>query len=259
MKYEMAASSQLQSYLSKNDAALLPIGTLEVHGPHLPYGTDTAIVQAICLLMGQQSELMVLPPVWYSFTDTTNELPGTVHISLETAARYTKEVCLSLIANGFKRVMMLNIHGRNELWLGGVAAEVFEKTNVPVLAVDPYTCFSAELDHELLGQIDNHTKENLLARAAYEILQSSDHLIDPAESVTVLKPASLSRLLSVGKVGYFYNREEEHIAPRRKAALDVSQGISYLEQVAIKLIAVIEDLGDYRDYVKANPRRGKKK
>ena len=44
---------------------LLPIGTMEYHSTHCPYGCDTLVAQGVCEKVAEKTPAMVLPPVWY--------------------------------------------------------------------------------------------------------------------------------------------------------------------------------------------------
>lgn len=257
MDMDALNATVLRQYIKAGVPVLLPVGSMEVHGPHLPLGTDVYIVQALCRLIARRTPVIEMPPVWYALTDTTNELQGTLNVPLEVAAAYVKSICLSLIENNFTRIVVLNIHGRNNLYLPAVASEVFLESDVPVLYIDPYTAFMKELDEAVLGKIHNHKKETTLLLAALDILGKKDLLdLSGITTVEVEKPESLKRLLSAGQVGYYYNRDEQHISPR--AGVSLEDGISYLNQVADRLVPLFEDLEAYSRYVCDNPRKRKR-
>jgi len=257
MDMEALNAINLRHYINEGTPVLLPVGSMEVHGPHLPIGTDVYIVQAICRLIAQRTTIIEMPPVWYSLTDTTNELQGTLNVPRDVVAEYVKAICLSLIENGFTRIIVLNIHGRNNLFLPAVASEVFLETDIPVLYIDPYTCFMGDLDEAVLGKVHNHKKEATLLLAALDILGKKELLsLSGIETVEVEKPDSLKRLLSSGQVGYYYNRDEQHISPR--ADLSLENGLTYLNQVADRLVPLLSDLDAYSSYVRDNPRKRKR-
>lgn len=257
MDMDALNATDLRQHIKAGIPVLLPVGSMEVHGPHLPLGTDVYIVQALSRLIARRTAVIEMPPVWYSLTDTTNELQGTLNVPREVVAAYVKSICLSLIENNFTRIVVLNIHGRNSLYLPAVASEVFLESDVPVLYIDPYTCFMKELDEAVLGRIHNHKKETTLLLAALDILGKKDMLdLLGISTVEVEKPESLKHLLSAGQVGYYYNRDEQHISP--SAGISPEDGISYLNQVADRLVPLFEDLEAYSAYVRDNPRKRKR-
>jgi creatinine amidohydrolase len=95
---------------------IVPIGTLEDHGPHLPIDTDVTLVEAIC--RGAADELadttVVLPAIVHGYSPHHMDFPGTVTIGWETFCRYCTDVALSLVRHGFDRVLLVNGHGSNQ-------------------------------------------------------------------------------------------------------------------------------------------------
>lgn len=98
------------------DVALLPVGSVEQHGPHLPLDTDAfdadylaKRVAAAC----SDPKPLVLPPVHYGVSYHHDDFPGTVSISNDTLARLTYEIGISLARNGIKKLVVINGHGGN--------------------------------------------------------------------------------------------------------------------------------------------------
>src|SRR5262245_25649048 len=95
--------------------ALLPVGSTEAHGPHLPLGTDVAIAQAVAARVAERlsaagRRALIFPAVTYSLTDFARPFPGTVSVAAEAARAYLTEVFVSLAATPFRRVGVLNHH-----------------------------------------------------------------------------------------------------------------------------------------------------
>ncbi len=97
--------------------AVLPVGSVEQHGQHLPVGTDSLLVAAVADgLERSRSESMVLMPVqWYGASAHHLAFPGTASLSSELFARVTAEVLASYATStGQRRFLILNGHGGNE-------------------------------------------------------------------------------------------------------------------------------------------------
>jgi creatinine amidohydrolase len=95
--------------------ALLPVGSTEAHGPHLPLGTDVLIAQAVAARVAERlaaagRSALIFPPVAYSLTDFARPFSGTVSVAAEAARAYLTEVLASLAATPFRRVGVLNHH-----------------------------------------------------------------------------------------------------------------------------------------------------
>ena len=94
---------------------ILPIGSTEAHGPHLPLATDVIISEemsrrAADRLNGQGIAAFVLPPIAYSVTDFSSDFAGTVSVRRETAAALIRDICISLYKQGARLVAVANSH-----------------------------------------------------------------------------------------------------------------------------------------------------
>ncbi|CAN5609824.1 creatininase family protein [soil metagenome] len=95
---------------------VVPIGTLEDHGHHLPIDTDVTLVDAICRGAVTQlgTEAVLLPPIVHGYSPHHMDFPGTVTIAWDTFCRYCTDVATSLVHHGFRRVLLVNGHGSNQ-------------------------------------------------------------------------------------------------------------------------------------------------
>ncbi len=94
---------------------ILPAGSTEAHGPHLPLNTDVIIAEEMAMraarmLEARGEKALVLPPVAYSVTDFSEGFPGSVSIRAETATALVTDILLSLIKQGFNRIAIANAH-----------------------------------------------------------------------------------------------------------------------------------------------------
>lgn len=108
--------------------AILPIGSTEAHGPHLPLATDVIISEemarrAAVKLNERGFKTMVLPPIAYSVTDFSTDFPGTISIRKETAIALIRDICLSLYEQGARLVAIANSHLEPE-HIGAISAAV---------------------------------------------------------------------------------------------------------------------------------------
>lgn len=95
--------------------ALLPVGAVEAHGPHLPLGTDVIIAQAMAragaeALEGAGWGALVLPPLWYSAAPFARDFPGTVGVDGATVTALVTQIAASLEGQGFAALGVANAH-----------------------------------------------------------------------------------------------------------------------------------------------------
>ncbi|MFD1529069.1 creatininase family protein [Pseudonocardia aurantiaca] len=102
--------------------ALLPIGSFEQHGPHLPLTTDTVIAATLAHEIAAAHPVRRLPPITISCSHEHAAWPGTVSISATTLAAVVRDVAASLHAAGATALVLVNGHGGNYV-LGNVVQE----------------------------------------------------------------------------------------------------------------------------------------
>jgi creatinine amidohydrolase len=94
---------------------VLPLGSMEQHGRHLPLLTDTMICQEIVDRAEQElgDEALFLPMVWVGVSEHHRGFPGTVSVTPATYVSMLSDIAESQIGSGFRRILFLNAHGGN--------------------------------------------------------------------------------------------------------------------------------------------------
>jgi creatinine amidohydrolase len=101
--------------IKRGAVMILPVGSTEAHGPHLPLATDVIISEEMSRraaekLMGHGVDAFVLPPLSYSVTDFSADFAGTITIKKETAVALIRDICVSLYGQGARLVVVANSH-----------------------------------------------------------------------------------------------------------------------------------------------------
>jgi len=96
--------------LSKTRTIIIPFGSVEEHGQHLPLGTDTIHVYELSKKASEHHPLFVAPPVWYGLCRSTNQHIGTITISANTLRMLTIEIAKSFYSKGLRNFILLSGH-----------------------------------------------------------------------------------------------------------------------------------------------------
>src|SRR5687767_6283215 len=115
MRWEELSVAEIETLNRQDTVMLLPIGSIEQHGRHLPLGTDTMLAAAVSLEAAGQMppRVVVLPPPWYGFSQHHMRFPGTITLRPETMVALVEDIARSIVAHGFRRLVLVNGHGGN--------------------------------------------------------------------------------------------------------------------------------------------------
>jgi creatinine amidohydrolase len=95
------------------DIAILPVGSTEQHGPHLPLCTDFQIAEAVAKGVADRLGAFLLPVIAYGDSDVHEGYRGSISICPETLRGLILDIGHQLQEQGFRRVAVLNTHGGN--------------------------------------------------------------------------------------------------------------------------------------------------
>lgn len=137
------------------DKLIIPIGTVEAHGPHLPLDTDTLIPMSIAVELASRLKALVAPPIHYGITSSLLGFSGTATISEETLKTVIVEVILSFRRHGFKLFIILNGHGGNRNAIRSALRELWRNHGVKSIVVD-WWIFVRDVTKEVFGEVGAH-------------------------------------------------------------------------------------------------------
>jgi creatinine amidohydrolase len=129
-RYEEFTWPEIKEAVADQRVAVLPVGTVEQHGPHLPLVTDVLTASEFSRMAVAQipSEAVLMPPVYYSFNEHHLDFPGTIAVAGETIINYVTDIGVSLAHHGFRKILIVNGHGSNVPFLDIAARNITNRT-----------------------------------------------------------------------------------------------------------------------------------
>jgi creatinine amidohydrolase len=113
--------------------AVVPIGSMEQHGPHLPFSVDIHVSSRIAEdLEKRMPEILLLPPIWTGVSAHHMDYPGSITLRAKVFIDLLHDVCASLHHHGFGRMVLLNGHGGNRSSLEVLGQELFVEFGLTV-------------------------------------------------------------------------------------------------------------------------------
>jgi creatinine amidohydrolase len=116
---------------NRDTPVVIPLGSCEQHGHHLPVFVDTIQVQAVAeqVEKAMRDRILMLPAIWIGSSHHHIDYPGTISLPPELYTSLIKHIVLSVLRAGFKRLFFLNGHGGNEIPVGQALAALVAESD----------------------------------------------------------------------------------------------------------------------------------
>jgi creatinine amidohydrolase len=164
----------IQEYLKEKDTIIIPMASLEQHGPHLPLYTDTITAVEMSRRVSEMIAVLHTPPVWMGYSPQHMHGPGlgrgTITIRSSTLLSLLHDVGRSLIHHGFNRLVFMNGHGSNVKVIDPVLRQLRYETGALICFVKPYM----ERYYGLIGDIMENPPEETPGWHSSELETSQD-------------------------------------------------------------------------------------
>ncbi|MGQ9782179.1 MAG: creatininase family protein [Nitrososphaeria archaeon] len=151
--YDEMSWPEVREAVKQERVPLIPVGSTEQHGPHLPTKTDALLTFEVCKAVAEKIPdiALVMPAVSYGYNEHHFDFPATIHIDHETLIRFVIDIGKSLAYHGFKRMIIVNGHGSNQAPMEIAARRITLETNA-ICASLGYWAIAPEAYKLLRGQ-----------------------------------------------------------------------------------------------------------
>jgi creatinine amidohydrolase len=138
---------ELEDAAKQDPVVIVPTGSVEQHGPHNPMDVDVIAPLHVAIRAAgaiNDFPVLVTPPVWTGFAHYNMGFAGTISLRMETYRNLVLDICRSIYANGFKRIILLNGHGGNQAPNSTVKHELSQE-NIFILTLSWWELVSEEM------------------------------------------------------------------------------------------------------------------
>jgi len=189
----------LREIIKKQKAAIIPVGSIEQHGPHLPVSTDSDIVSEIARRVSDKCHFLLLPTVSYG---VSFEHAPFFNLSLRehTLELLLIDICLSLSSNKIDTIFILNGHHGNQKSLTNLRQRIkqLSKKKVRVFVFSYWHFMKHEFDHagfvetSLMLAISKRVKMKLAQKGLITKNMSKKQKLDLAKRASISFPSVAS-------------------------------------------------------------------
>lgn len=235
---------ELRALAAEGAAVILPIASIEQHGPHLPVMTDTRLGHEIAVRAARiaypDRPTLVTPVVWSGLSEHHMPYGGTLILSHATFRAVVRDLIEALTRHGFRDVLISNSHGGNIVAMQQIADELAPQMAATIVA----TTYVSEAALEFARILEDQSGVQHACEAETSMMLAVEpELVDASDLGSLATERGLG-FLSAGKASYRW-RPFQHMTangvsgiPTRASA---EKGERLLEAAARAIAALVTD------------------
>jgi len=137
-RYNRLTWAEMNDAIATEQVVILPTGSTEQHGRHLPLDVDLFLAESVCLEVGKRAadRVLVLPPIAYGLNMHHIDFPGTIHIEPNVFIDFCVNITKSVAYHGFTKILIVNGHGSNTPLIDLIARRTVLETDALCVAVN---------------------------------------------------------------------------------------------------------------------------
>ncbi|ELZ58592.1 MULTISPECIES: creatininase family protein [Halorubrum] len=242
---------EIETALEETRTLLVPVGSTEQHGRHLPLGVDAYMPEAIGERVTERSPALLAPPVWYGVSPHHTFKPGTFTVSTETFQRYLFEICASAGEWGIENVLLLNGHYlAQDPELEIVVRRLRSEADLTAFHVPLVNVFADVAEEIRTGEVSFHASEfetSIMLALLPELvhMDRAERVDPPAES----PPLTDYDALGENKVGWSLTaRDMDELTPSGNigdpTVATADKGEALVEAAVSDICLLVDDLAE---------------
>jgi creatinine amidohydrolase len=124
-RYETLTAPEVNDAVDEEKMVVIPVGSTEDHGPHLPLDVDQVLPETICnRTVRNREDALLFPTVTHGFLPHHMPMPGGITIEWKRFVEYLIDIGVSLAHHGFEKILFVNGHGSNHHLVTHAAREI---------------------------------------------------------------------------------------------------------------------------------------
>ena len=136
---------------SMDPVVLIPLGSMEEHGPHSITGDFLAATE-IVKSVAQKTGALYIPVIPFGCSEYFRGYPGTISLSQNTVISILQDICDSLIEHGISKIVFFNGHAGNAAAIEQTARKIRREKGIMVASIDLWQSLSDDFKKELYGE-----------------------------------------------------------------------------------------------------------
>jgi len=236
---------ELRALAAQNAVVILPIASIEQHGPHLPTMTDTRLGYEVAMRAAQKASatrpVVVTPVVWSGLSEHHMPFGGTLTLSHATFRAVVRDLIDAITRHGFRDILISNSHGGNHIAMQQICDELAPQVSATLVA----TTYVTEAGDDLAQHLQDQPGVMHAGEAETSMMMAVEpDLVDTSDLANLTDAMDGKRFLNAGKSSYRW-RPFAHVTsnglagnPARSTA---QKGEAMLDAGAAALAALITD------------------
>ena len=251
-------AQEVRALADQNAVVILPIASIEQHGPHLPTMTDTRLGHEVAVRAARKAyptrPVVVTPVVWSGLSEHHMPFGGTLILSHDTFRRVVRDLIECLVRHGFHDILISNSHGGNVIAMRQICDELAPTIDATLVA----TTYVSEAGAGIAALLEDQREIHHACEGETSMMMSIEPELVDASDLGALgtEPGQMQGFLAAGQASYrwrpFVHATGDGVLGR-PAKATAEKGAAMLEAGAEALAALILDPATW---AKPEDRRG---
>lgn len=194
---------ELRALAAQNAVVILPIASIEQHGPHLPTMTDTRLGHEVAMRAARKAYaerlVVVTPVVWSGLSEHHMPFGGTLTLTHATFRAVLRDLIDAITRHGFRDILISNSHGGNIVAMQQICDELSPQIEATLVA----TTYVTEAGDDLARHLEDQKGVMHAGEAETSMMMAIEpDLVDSSDLANLTDGMDGGRFLNAGKASY---------------------------------------------------------